>query len=404
MIDLEPEVASSTASRCHADEVIGPQATGRRLKVMMLTVGLGVGGTETQIRDLATNLDRERFWCLVCALKGDGEVAKQIEERGIQVQVLGGKGFLDPRLLWRLIRLVRAFRPDVIHAFLPPANVAGGLVSALCRVPCLILSCRDLGVSKRWHYVVAERMVAGLADVVTCCSDAVRRSVGSRFGGDSRRYLTIHNGVSIERFQAQMPLDAASIGLQGDGPLIGTVCRLEEPTKGLSVLLNAMALLKKSSGNLPFRLLVVGDGPARADLQQLCIQLGLAQEVAFSGGRQDVDRILPMLSLFVLPSLSEGFGIAIVEAMAAGLPVVASAVGGIPEIVLHGKTGLLVPPGNAAALAQAVDQCMSDPQLRRSFGLKGREIARERFSLQAAVRRHEELYARYAARGAESGA
>jgi glycosyltransferase involved in cell wall biosynthesis len=396
MIDLEPTAAVTAASQRQADDEVYAGRSSRRLKIMMLTVGLGIGGTEGQIRDIATNLNPERFDCLVCALKGEGAIAQDLRAQGVSVKLLRGRGCLDLGMGWRLIRLVRTFRPDIIHAFLPPANVAGGLVSAWCGVPHLVLSCRDLGVSRRWHYATAERLVAGLADAVTCCSDAVRRTAGDRFGGAENRYETLYNGVSMGRFQGQAPLAAAAMGLYGEGMLIGTVCRLEEPTKGLSVLLKAMALLKATHKNHPFRLLIVGDGPAKAELQRVCAQLEIEQVVTFAGERSDVERILPLLDLFVLPSLSEGFGIAIVEAMAAGLPVVASDVGGIPEIVLHGLTGLLVPPGNPEALAQAIVQCMDDPQRRRRFGLQGQARARECFSIQTAVRCHEELYERLA--------
>jgi len=369
-------------------------ATQRRLNVLYVAVGLGIGGTEGQIRDLVTNLNQSRFDCMVCALKGDGQIAKELAAGGVKVRLLKGRGFWDLRVLWRLVQLIREFRPDIIHSFLPPANVVAGCASRLCRVPHFVLSCRDLGIARRWYVRFAERLVSRWASGITCCSDAVRQSVRHRFGGAADRYLTVYNGVTIERFENH-ERDAEALKIpQVKRTVIGTVARLEEPTKGLAVLLEAMALLKKSSDDRAFLLWIVGDGPAKHALQNLSERLGLSQDVVFAGERRDVEQILHTLSLFVQPSLSEGFGIAIAEAMAAGLPVVASAVGGIPEVVLHGQTGWLVPPGDPWALAQAIAEGTAHPQQSYEFGRRGWERVKQCFTIQSAARRHEELYER----------
>ena len=240
----------------------------------------------------------------------------------------------------------------------------------------------------------AERLVSRSASAITCCSDAVRDSARSRLGGDPGKYLTVYNGVNVERFEHPTRSPKAIQVPQGKKTIIGTVCRLEEPTKGLSVLIEAMELLKKPSDDRSFCLWIVGDGPAKPALQDLCERLGLLNDVVFAGERSDVKQVLHSLSLFVQPSLSEGFGIAIAEAMAAGLPVVASAVGGIPEVVVHGQTGWLVPPGDPRALAQAIARCVAHPQQAYEFGRRGWERVNQCFTIQSAARRHEELYER----------
>lgn len=365
----------------------------RRTKVLYVAVGLGIGGTEGQIRDLVTNLDGSRFDCLVCALKGDGQIAKELAARGIKIQLLNGKGIWDIRLAWRLVRLTRQFRPDIIHAFLPPANVVAGCVGTLCRVPHLVLSCRDMGIGRRWYVRYVERLVSRWASAVTCCSDAVRDSVRSRFGGVPDKYVTIYNGVNVGRFE--LPARGGSIQATGENKtIIGAVCRLEEPTKGLAVLIEAMAVLKKASNDRSCCLWIVGDGPAKSALQNQCRRLGLLDDVVFAGEHSDVRQLLRTFTMLVQPSFTEGFGIAIAEAMAAGLPVVASAVGGIPEVVVHGQTGWLVPPGDPTALAQAIAQCAAHPQQSRELGRRGRERVKQCFTIQSAVRRHEDLYER----------
>jgi len=363
-----------------------------RIKLIMLAVGLGVGGTEGQILEVASRLDRERFDVTVCALKGDDVIARELRARGVRVVTLNGSGKWDIRVLYRLFRFIHKERPDVIHSFIFFANLAARVVGKILRVPLLISSYRGIDGEMKWPRLVANRWTAAWANVTTCCSETVRRSALSRIGGDPARYITIQNGVDIGRFSHGGQLKKQDLGLRDGLPIIGTVCRLYEPTKGLRVLLQAAAAMIRRSPSPRCQLLIVGEGPSLKPLQDLSAGLGIAPWVVFAGMRRDVSEILPLYDLFVLPSLSEGFGIAIVEAMAAGRPVVATAVGGIPEVVIHGETGLLVPPGDPFALAAAIDHLLSFPEQTRALGVRGQERVRDLFSIESAVRRHEELY------------
>ena len=153
-----------------------------------------------------------------------------------------------------------------------------------------------------------------------------------------------------------------------------------------------MAALNMGGNDSRGQLLIVGEGPARESLEALSCQLGLSDCTVFAGARRDIPRILPLLDLFVLPSLYEGFGIAILEAMAAGKPVVATAVGGIPEFVVPGETGLLVEAGNAAALADAIRSLLRDPERARQMGIQGRARVLAAFQMSTVIRRHEQVY------------
>ncbi len=362
-----------------------------RLRLLLLTVGLGIGGTEEQIKELAVRLDRRRYDVTVCALKGDGTIAQELRALGLPVVLLEGKGKGDMSVLHRLYRLLRTLRPDLIHAFLGPANLGAALVGRLLPEPILVWSYRDLDVWRRGLHWMVDRWAVRRAAAVTCCSDSVRRFVMQHVSLPPERITTIHNGVDLARFGAPSKVEREQLGLRAQLPVVGTVCRLDEPKKGLAVLLQAMRLATDRGDAPAWQLLIVGEGPARGGLTQLSERLGLADRVIFAGSRRDVAAILPLLDLFVCPSLYEGFGIAIVEAMMAGRPVVASSVGGITEIVRPGDTGLLVPPGDPAALAGAIQDLLRQPELAARLGREGKRAATE-FSVDTMVERHQALY------------
>lgn len=369
-----------------------PAGGARRIKVMLLTVGLDVGGTEAHVLELASRLAPGRYRVTVCGLKSGGSLAGELRARGIPVVTLGGRGKLDARVVVRFAGLVRRERPDVIHAFLFRANLLARVVGKLCRVPVVISSYHELELLRARRYALLDRLTWHWSAAMSCCSDAVRAFILSRVGGDAARYVTLPFGVDPGRFREGPGTDRRELGLPSEGPVIGTVCRLVEPTKGLSVLLQAFAELTGKPGQESCRLLIVGDGPARGQLECLASRLGIVRQVLFAGLRRDVPRLLPLLDVFVLPSLYEGFGIAILEAMAAGRPVVATAVGGVPEFVRSGETGLLVPPDDPAALARAIQEVLARPAWAATLARRARDSVRSRFAIDAVVRQHEDLY------------
>lgn len=359
---------------------------------MLLAVGLGVGGTETHILELASRIDRTRYDVTVCALKSGGWVADDLRARGIRVISLGGAGVFDFRVLFRLWKVLQADRPDLIQSFLFWANLSARLVGRFFKAVRVVCSYHDEIVSEGRMMRAIDRLTFQWSHAVVCCSDAVRRSVSARIGGGVAQQATIPFGVDLRRFAAPEPATRQELGLRNGGPLIGTVCRLVEPKKGLSVLLQAMAALRRRKSDLDCQLLIVGDGPSRELLEAMSEELGLSPCVVFAGVRRDIERVLPLLDLFVLPSLYEGFGIAILEAMAVGKPVVATSVGGIPEFVVPGETGLLVEPGKSDSLADAIALLLRDPDRAKQMGAKGRSRAQAGFQISTVVRRHEQVY------------
>lgn len=363
-----------------------------RCKLLLLVVGLDVGGTETHVLELATRLDRRRFDITVCALKAGGSLVSELMRRGVRVVSLEGRGKLDARVLLKLWRLVRRERPRIIHAFLFWANVAARVVGRLGGCSYIISSYHDEIVTEGWMVRTADRLTLRWADALVCCSQAVHRSVRDHIGGSDRQTVVIPFGVDASEFDGVKPLKRTVFGLREQGPIIGTVCRLVEPKKGLRVLLEAVSILKQRTPPCDCQVLIVGDGPARDSLEALGKDLSLEGSVVFAGERRDVPHILPILDLFVLPSLYEGFGIAILEAMAAARPVVATTAGGIAEFVDHGRSGLLVEPGNSIALADAIQTVLARPDRGREMGLRGLERVRNSFGIESIVGQHERLY------------
>jgi glycosyltransferase involved in cell wall biosynthesis len=360
--------------------------------VFLLVVGLGAGGTETHVLELASRIDRARFNLTVCSFKPGGCIADELRVRGVRVISLDGIGKWDARVLFRLLKVLKMEQPDVIQAFLFWANVAARVCGRILRVFPVISSYHDEMVSEGWCVRAVDRLTLQWTQCIVCCSEAVRRSVVRQLGGKADRCTIIPFGVDMQQFEGNIAATRQELGLLEGGFVIGTVCRLVEPKKGISVLLQAMAELKRRGGSPGCQLLIVGDGPSRSTLETLSEQLGLTPWVVFTGTRRDIPRVLPLLHAFVLPSLYEGFGIAILEAMAVGKPVIATTVGGIPEFVTPGETGILVEPGSAHALADAISTVLTRPDLAQRMGTKGRERVRERYGIATVVRQHEQIF------------
>jgi glycosyltransferase involved in cell wall biosynthesis len=351
-----------------------------------------MGGTETHVLELASRINRAKFDLTVCSLKSGGCVENEFRARGIRVLSLEGRGKCDLRVLSRLWRIFKTERPDVVQAFLFWANIAARLIGWLVPSSRIISSYHDEVVPEGLLNRVIDRVTMKWTKYIVCCSEAVHRSVEQRIGGMKNQFVVIPFGVDTERFREPRGISGGMIALQNGLPVIGTVCRLVEPKKGLKYLLEAVAQLEQEAGKPVCQVLLVGEGPAEQSLRTLSERLGISPRVAFVGVRRDIPEVLSLMNIFVLPSLYEGFGIAILEAMAAGKPVIATTVGGIPEFVVPGQSGLLVPPGDASALARAIKQLLDEPEKARAMGRQGQEHVKTHYSIESVVRQHEQLY------------
>ena len=358
----------------------------KRVRIVYLITELNLGGAERALARAVAGLSRDRYNPLVVCLFDPGIVADQIRASGVQVIDLRAKGKWDLSVAWRLYRLLRRERPTILHTWMFHANVPGRLLGRLAGVPIIISSERTMGQESRWRYRL-NRITAPLTDRVVCVSQQVADFVVQEVGIPQCKVVVIPNGIDLRNFK-YLPAKRqarAALGLPYELALIGTVARLN-PVKRLDVLLQALASVNGVCA------VIIGDGPERARLEALRKQLGLVERVRFVGQQSNVPEWLAAMDLFVLPSDWEGMSNALLEAMAVGLPVVATAVGGTPEVVVDGVTGLLVPPRDPEALAEAIIALLQDRERAEAMGRTGQERVERYFTVERMVQKTEALY------------
>ena len=342
---------------------------------------------------LATRLDPARFDVHVASLQREGPLYGEMASCGLPLTSYPIQGFLRPGTVRQQLRFaayVKRQAIDIVHAYGFYPIVFAVPVARLAGAPVVLASIRDSGDPWTRAQRLVQTCASRLAHCVLVNASAVRASF--REGGHARRAIAvIRNGVDVERFAPRPPDEAlrSSLGLPSRAPLVVAVSRLN-PMKGIDDLLKAAALLEGRFDEARF--VIVGDGASRRDLEEQARLLGLAGRVLFTGTRLDVAAILSQAAISVAPSLSEGLSNVVLESMAAGVPVVATRVGGTPELLEDGVTGLLVPPCDAPALAVAIGRLLEDEPLARRLGEAARARAVDRFSMQHMVRQTEELY------------
>jgi glycosyltransferase involved in cell wall biosynthesis len=351
----------------------------RPLRVLHVTPGLDMGGLEKLLVEFARHADRQRHDLRFVSLGGRGLLAEPIEHCGWPVHALEVRPGLRPGLILRLAALFRRERPDVVHTHNTRALVYGGPAARLARVPRLIHTWHGLDLQGTRRENLLFRLAGRLPDRVVAVSEDAGRQLLRR-GISEGRLRTLRNGIDVARF--------AYAGPRNGGPVV-TVARLS-PEKDIATLVRAADLVRRQQPG--FRLEVAGDGPCLPELQALVDALALEGHVHFLGQVNDVPALLARASLFVLPSLTEGISLTLLEAAARGLPVVATRVGGNPEVVEDSLTGLLVPPGRPEELAAAILRLLGDPESARAMGRAGRERVEEHFDVRRMVAGYEALY------------
>ncbi len=373
------------------------------LRVLIAIGSTEIGGTERQILEICRGLPRDRFDISVVTTGDEGPLRDALERTGTAVHSLGiRRDILGETRLQRALRFVRSvprfrallrrIRPQIVHAFLPEMSIVSAAARWPRRRPPLVVSKRSL---VRWSardpvYFPLARWCNRQADVLLANSEAVALEAVEKEGADRSKLRVVLNGVDVSRF-TPVPPDgslARELGLPGDVSVIGMVANLNE-YKGHADLLEAVALLR-CQGRRFTLLFVGGDGNTSEAVRARAAALDVP--VFWAGRRDDVERFLSLMDIAVSASHEEGFSNSILEAMACGRPLVATAVGGSPEQIVDGQSGRLVPPRDPASLAGALDALLGDPVLRRELGRAARQAAEQKFSLSRLLREIEGLY------------
>ena len=332
--------------------------------------------------ELIRRLDRRRFDIRVACFHREGAWLPRVEASA-PVDAFPIRGFVRPTTIAQattFARWCRRHRIRIVQTCDLYANVFALPAAALAGVPVRVGSRRELNPDKTGAQIALQRQTYRAAHAIVANSLAAKAQL-EREGVPENRVRVIPNGVSVERFVPVPDVRPVQTFV--------TVANLR-PEKAHEILLRAAALLVPSHPRLSF--VIAGDGPRGAELRAMADRLGLADRVRFAGHVEDVPTLLAQAEAFVLPSTSEAFPNAAIEAMAAGLPVVASAVGGLLDLVDHGRTGVLVPPSDPSALAGAMASLVSDPARAARLGAAAREEVAHRYSFDRMVRSFEDLY------------
>jgi glycosyltransferase involved in cell wall biosynthesis len=378
-----------------AEDLSQAEARQPPIRILQLITSLERGGAENHLLALLRHADREAFDVEVAVLTGEGELVPVFKQADISVHLVHAKSRFDPFALKRLKALIHEGRFDIVHSHLFRADIYAALAVAPIPEP------RPLLVSTRHnddrfflnpfvglvHYGISSRQ-----DLIIAISDHIARFTVARGVRDPARVRRVYHGIEplvTQELEQHGQRIRAELGIGREDFLIGNVGRLALQ-KGQRHLIAAMPRLLERVPRA--HAVIAGGGDLEDYLRDLADEVGVAGRVHVLGPRKDIPALMHAIDVFAMPSIWEGFGLVLLEAMAAARPIVASRVATIPEVVLNGETGLLVPPGDPIALADALADLADNPQRGRTFGEAGRERLRRYFSIEKMVGDTELLY------------
>jgi glycosyltransferase involved in cell wall biosynthesis len=382
---------------------VGPMA-GERIRVLHVITRLVVGGAQENTLLTAAQLDPARYDVTLASGPTAGpegslenQIPRHIAFERIPELVRAPHPIKDLIALRRLCALIRRDRYDIVHTHTTKAGLLGRLAARLMRVPVVVHTPHghafhdylNSGGSEALKWV--ERALARWTHRIICLTEA-ERGDHLRFRiGPPEKFEVVHSGVDVERFRcarASSRITRRAVGLPEQGPLVGCVARLV-PVKGVRHLLEAFPLVRAAVPRAS--VVFVGDGPLRNALERRAAALGLDGTAVFLGIRRDIAEIMPLFDVIVLPSLNEGMGRVVVEALAAGRPVIGSRVSGIQDLIIDGETGLLVPPADPGALAGAIIRLLNTPGLANALNLRAqREV--HTYGIKPMIKKIDHLY------------
>ena len=364
--------------------------SGERPCVALMLESDGPGGAEVMLIHLAEGLrDLGYDVCPVGPDDGCGWLAQQFRERGFEPEMFSIRKSLDLGCVAGLLRVLRKRCVGLVHSHEFTMATYGAVTSLLLQVPHVVTMHGGTAYGRRWHRRLGLQLALERSTAAIAVSGAVRKKLVSDLGLPSESISVIHNGTTLHvgdgaSVRVELEVDAADLLLLSVGNLY--------EVKGHDVLIEALVKVQRQVRGVGWRVAVAGRGKRIQQLRQMAADRGLADRVSFLGHRDDIADLLAAADVYVMPSRSEGLPIALIEAMLAGKAIVASGVGGIPELIEQGRHGILVPPGDPVALAQALERVLRDADLRIRLGKSASEKAAKGYTAEVMVRAYHQVY------------
>lgn len=360
------------------------------MKIMYIIDSLKVGGAEMLLLAMVRAYAEAHEVSVVYFTHGP--LYEDVEALGVKVHRISTMGIKDPRVLPRLVSLMNQEKPDVVHTHLSKSDFGGIMAATLANVPARVSSIHNVDPwREKWYLNAFMRQWMASCHMMIAVTEDVRKYVIETTRYPEDKLVTIANGIDTKRFDPNtvQALDKTEWGIEADSLTVGMIGRLEEQ-KGHHILLKTAAIVTKTVPNARF--VIVGDGPLRANLEKQRDDLGLQGKVVFTGILRDIPGVLATLDVVTFSSLWEGLPVALLEAMSMAKPMVSTAVGGIPDVIVEGENGMLVPKENPQALADKLTQVLQDKALADKLGTAARQTIEERYSSDSMHQQILELY------------
>ena len=371
----------------------------KRRPIIWMIDSLGPGGAEQLMPTILKNLQQAGFNIRVCALqiRAGNPIASELQRLGLPVDLIPIRNLRQPLNLIHILRYLRLHRPQLLHTQLEFADILGTLAAKLLGIPSVsTVHTLDVFPEKKsaWGRMKLRWFLLGrFCDRVIAVSEKTRRHYLQAGGLPQDKVITLYNGVDRSRFRKMDETQTVKLRKELQLPIssqiIMTVAVLREP-KGIQFMIRALPAILEQRPDVHY--LIVGDGVHRAVLSDLAADLGIKNHVTFAGHRTDIPDLLACCDIFVLPTLKDALPTVLIEALAAGKPIIASNVGGVPEIIENGVNGLLVAPGEPSKLVEACLRLLKDNELSRQIILAGSETVRQRFDIDTQIEQLSRMY------------
>ena len=361
------------------------------IKVCYIITSLGKGGAERQLYELIKGINRNKFSPLVISLTEGGYWKEKIQALGVQTIGLRRKKNKEFSRLFRLIKLLRTIKADIVHTYMFSANTYGRIAAVFSGIPIIIASERnisEIGKDKKRYEIIIDQFLSIFTHQIICNSFNCYNSIVNNYSINKGKVITIHNGIDVSRISKK---DLTAFKNISAKKVIGTVGRLEHQKNHRHFLRMAKILIEKSE-NIYLEFLIAGKGQLLSRLKVYAQELEIEKNINFLGEVNDVSELYQNLDIFVLTSHFEGLPNVIMEAMASSLPVVAVNVGGTRELIRENITGFLCPPDNAEKLADKVNYLIKNHKEAKKMGINGRNYIENNFGINKMIQMTEDTY------------